>query len=137
MNEYYKQAKDFMTKHRITIKKIQLDTRPPKWEDNPRYNRFRYQIIVTKKPQNKSLTFKFWDSINNFYQNKRPTNYDILACLSMESYVYEDFEDFCSSLGYSSDSIKALRTFKEVNRFAKRINKFFTSVELEELREIN
>ena len=137
MSEYEKQAQDFLKKFGLKISATQRDTNPPAWEEKPEYNRYRYRVKVTRKSTGKSLSFQFWDSINAYMKNKRPTAYDLLACLGSESYPQPDFKGFCGDFGYDEDSRKAHALWGRVKRFAERINGFFTDAELEDLREIN
>lgn len=61
----------------------------------------------------------FGDSINNTYENKEPSLYDILTCVGSDLSLYmnsRNFEDFCSELGYDSDSIKALKTYNQLKK---------------------
>ena len=65
---------------------------------------------------------------------KKPTAYDILACLDV---MYEDsFEDFCDSFGYDSDSISALNTYESVKEQSESLKDMFSEEELEMLHEI-
>lgn len=64
----------------------------------------------------------------------KPTNYDILACLT--KYDPEDFENFCFSFGYDEDSKTAEKTFLAVNKEWHAVNNMFSDL-LEELQEIN
>lgn len=64
----------------------------------------------------------------------KPNEYDILACLDV---LYEDtFEDFCLSYGYSTDSIKALKTFDAVREQDRNLKKLFNFKDLELLADI-
>lgn len=64
----------------------------------------------------------------------KPTAYDILACLSP---LYEDnFEDFCSSMGYDSDSITAEKTYNACIEQDRNLRKLFTHSEIDSLAEI-
>lgn len=63
-----------------------------------------------------------------------PKEYDIIACLNQ---LYEDnFEDFCASYGYDTDSIQALKTFEAVKEEDRNLRKLFDRSELEALSEI-
>lgn len=66
-----------------------------------------------------------------------PTAYDVLACISSDVNCPETFADFCSECGDSEDSIKAPQAFRRCSAFAKRLQAFFTTAELEQLSEIN
>jgi len=65
-----------------------------------------------------------------------PTVYDVLVCISGDTYCAETFADWCSEFGESEDSINALQTFRRCSAFSKRLNQFFTAEEIEALREI-
>lgn len=66
-----------------------------------------------------------------------PSAYDVLACISSDAYTPETFTDFCAEYGYEADSIKALQSYRRRDRFAKRLQAFFTADELEQLSEIH
>lgn len=63
-----------------------------------------------------------------------PTAYDVLTCL--EKYGYEDFQDFCDSLGYDPDSRSALKTYKAVQKEYNNVCKIWSDEEITELQEI-
>lgn len=65
---------------------------------------------------------------------RAPRPYDVLACL--DKYEYQDFADFCSSLGYDEDSIKANKVYEAVKEEYLNLQKLFNDTELDELREI-
>lgn len=74
---------------------------------------------------------KFDESIETL----KPGAYDILACLSL---VYEDnFEDWCDSYGYDSDSKTADKTYTACIEQDRQLRRLFTTEELEQLEEIN
>lgn len=66
---------------------------------------------------------------------KKPTDYDILACV--EKYDPETFEFFCGNYGYDQDSRKAEKIYKAVKQQFLDIQLLFNDEELEILREIN
>jgi hypothetical protein len=127
-SEYEIQAEKFLEKFNLAVSFKLLDKNVPKWEEhNQPHN--HYKIIVSRKTSYaKPLSFQWWDSIDSTEKNIKPSAYDALTTLSSESYTYSSFEDI--------DSRKALRTYKEVQILAARINSFFTIEEIEGLREI-
>lgn len=135
MSEYEKQAQGFLDNHGLKVSITYLDNKPPKWDEES-YDHNHYIVRITRKSTRKSLTFQFWDSIANSEKGERPTPYDVLACISSDSYKYDSFQDFCGEVGYNTDSIKALETWKRYDSLSKRMNRFFSSEELEALREI-
>lgn len=136
MDEYERQAKAFLEKFNLTVSAIYLDYEPPIWDDNQECNHPRYRIRIKRIEAKRSFTFYFWDSIANAEKGKKPTPYSVLTTVSAESYIHEDFNDFCANFGYDIDSRKAYKMFERCQRFARRINLFFSVGELEELREI-
>ncbi len=64
-----------------------------------------------------------------------PNAYDILACLSPLS--EDTFDDFCSSMGYNTDSIQAEKTYRACIEQDRNLRKLFTLEQLEALQEIN
>ena len=65
---------------------------------------------------------------------KRPTAYDVLACLT--KYPVDTFEDFCADYGYDEDSRKAYKTYEAVKSEWQNVAMLWNETELEELREI-
>lgn len=139
LNEYEKQAQDFLGRFnmRFSVKKLETVDHFPDEEDAG-YNglRWKYQFTL-KRVNGKRFTFIFYDSISNYMDGVEPTAYDALSCLNLDSYIPDNFQVFCDNAGYNSDSIKANRIYKRVDKFARRINAFFTTEELEALREVN
>lgn len=66
---------------------------------------------------------------------KAPTPYSILACL--EKYDCGSFEDFCSNVGYDTDSRKAEKIYNAVKAEFVALQTLYNDEELEILREIN
>ena len=91
----------------------------------------RYIFNCTLSRNRKRYTFNFGQSIAA--GSVEPTMYDILTCLT--KYNPETFEDFCSEYGYNTDSIKALKTYKAVQREFNGVNRLFSDV-LDQLQEI-
>jgi len=94
-------------------------------------------VTITRKgTPGQKLTFQWWNSIQATKNNEQPTTYDALSSISSDSTEYSDFVEFCGEMGYSTDSIEALHTWKAYQKLSSRINKFFTEEELDGLREI-
>lgn len=76
---------------------------------------------VTLKYQGRRMTVPFWtgQAITD-----DPTAKDVLECLLSDSESGDmDFEEFCSDLGYDSDSRTAERTWKQCQRINKRLHR--------------
>lgn len=124
---YLQQANDFAKKHNVKMKINSVNYCKHFSDDKEE----RYVFIITLSRNGKKYTFNFGQSIAA--GSKEPTMYDILTCL--EKYESIDFEDFCSNYGYDSDSIKALKTYKAVDREYKAVVRLFGDI-MEELQEI-
>lgn len=135
LSEYDKQAQAFLDKFGLKVTYKLLDCDNPSWDKENSHN--HYRVTVTRKgTPGQKLTFQWWDSVDSTKKNEQPTAYDALSSLASESNEYSDFKEFCGEMGYDTDSITALRTWKAYSTLASRINKFFTEAELEDLRQI-
>jgi hypothetical protein len=68
-----------------------------------------------------------------------PAIADILHCLLMDGSSYFDaqsFEEWCSELGYDSDSRKAEKTFQECQETGRKLSRAFNPMELSHLRNV-
>lgn len=124
---YQQQANKFATKHNVKLK-INRTTYGKHFVED---KESRYIFNCTLSRNVKRYTFNFGQSIAA--GNVEPTMYDILATLT--KYNPETFEDFCGEYGYNTDSIKALKTYKAVQREFNGVNRLFSDI-LEELQEI-
>ena len=68
-------------------------------------------------------------------KGKKPTNYDILACL--QKYEVGTFDDFCGDFGYDTDSRKAEKIYDAVVKEYTDLCTLFSDAEIEEMKEIN
>ena len=136
MNDYAKQADDFLTKHDLRFRSTFKGDRCPPWCDGKCAHGDRYRVTISRKGDGR-LSFDFWNSLNDL-QNRATTvaPYDALACLSSDADTPDTFEEFCGECGYDPDSRKAHNTFKRCDRFAQRLRAFFTDDELGALAEI-
>ena len=132
MNEYVKQAKDFLESCNATMKITYTGIDENKdWDDKKLRN--TYSVTITTPKGN--MKIKFWDSIYNTECAIKPTEYDILACL--EKYDVGTFEDFVDEFGYESDNLRcAKRIYKAVTREYNNICRCFTPEQIEAMREI-
>jgi hypothetical protein len=124
---YQQQANDFAT---ATGTKLKINRSDYGYHfTNDKENRYIFNCTLTRK--GKRYTFNFGQSIAA--GNIPPTMYDVLTCLT--KYDPETFEYFCREYGYDTDSIKALETYKAVQREFNGVNRLFADV-LEQLQEI-
>lgn len=135
MNEYVKQAQDFLTSCSATMEiaytGMELNSN---WKDKELKNTY-FATITTPRG---TMKVKFWDSVYNTEREIKPTEYDILACL--EKYDVGTFEDFVNEFGYDvsePDNLRcAKRIYKAVTHEHQNLCRCFTEEQLESLREI-
>lgn len=132
-NEYDLQAEKFLKKVNtfIDIKESNFQEKP-EWAKG-RVSGIKYDVQI--KNNKGEYIFPFWDSVYNKEKGKKPTRYDILACLGL--YYPENFEDFCIEFGYDIDSRKAEKIHQECLKEKRGLENIFTAEEIEELQEIN
>lgn len=139
--DYDKQATDFLTRFQFTLKVTPAGAQtPPPWAEKGKEHGVRYSVTLQRaehrapSPQSddgNALRFPFWDSIRNRDTGKRPTAYDVLACIASDSTsptsadgVYEEFGDMKPSVA------------DRIAKHSKRIQDFFWKNEIAELQEI-
>lgn len=134
-NEYNEQAKKFLADYGLTLSvREAIPQKTPLWGGKHGIN---YWCSLVNK-EGKSYSFDFWDSIANKEHRpftKRPTAYDILACLD----TFADgmtFEDFCANYGYDTDSRTAEKTFKQVQYQTEKLKEILSAEAQEALNEI-
>jgi hypothetical protein len=145
-SKYDLQAEKFLEDYKL---ELHLTICPPAMQSAPKWakdgkhgTKYRVQIYLPGCPDKGCLSFDFWGSYADKKQNemhfhkKHPSKYDILACISSDSYCPDTFGEFCIELGYDIDSIRAKKTFKRCRKFSRDIREFFTTDELNQLREI-
>ena len=145
MNEYEKMAKDFLKRNNAKMSISFKTVKRNPWGDD-KYNWFHNIYRVRIDRNNKSFSFDFTDSAYNYENVKRPTCYDVLACLT--KYEVGGYHDFCYEFGYEpydyDDYIrvngeyynkKSWNTYKAVKREYEKVMRLFGDV-IEELCEI-
>ena len=138
MDNYQEIAQKFLndTYTEIAIKWVDNNTHSEKDKEK----RDIYYITLKKQTRMgyESYGFTFGQSLAHSSENpfgkKRPTAYDILACLTAED--PETFEDFCGCYGYDTDSISALNTYNKVCAEYKSLRRLYSATELQMLSEI-
>ena len=135
MNNYVKQAQDFLEKHESVVefhfsgKRIYFDG-----DTEPRnvYN------VTISRDSKKDITITFGDSIFNTNKKIKPTAYDVLACLQKYP-VDGDVFDFADEFGYEINNRKSyLKTYKIYDSCRDEYNKVCSIFGdcMDELREI-
>lgn len=131
MDFYEKQANDFLSQTDTTVQICFVGTRKNNlWQDKEPRN---FYIVTIKNPKGK-MSVKFWDSIYNTQNNKKPTVYNILSCLV--TYDPGSFENFCQDYYYNTDNINALKIYRLAMQEYRDVARLFTPHERELLSEI-
>lgn len=144
-NEYDAQAQAFLDRFGLKLSATFKGDRCPAWchngrvegssrRDSAHMHGARYRVRI--RQGGSSITFDFWNSYADKLDGKRPTAYDVLACISGDAYCPDAFKDFCGEYGYDTDSRKAEELFRRCHKFAAELNAFFTAEELEALAEV-
>ena len=135
MNEYVKQAKDFLESCNATMKITKIGYEANKnWDENIYRNTYRATI---KTPMG-SMWVKFWDSVYNTERGIEPNEYDILTCL--EKYDVGTIDDFVQEFGYTvnewADVKRIQNIYNAVKRQYKSLCRCFTPEQIEAMQEI-
>jgi hypothetical protein len=125
MNEYEKQANDFLDKTQTELT-IEFSHHGKHFDDDM-HTRDIYTI--TLKRGGREYAFNFGQSLAK--KKVKPTNYDVLACLN--GYSPGTFEYFCGDYGYNPDSIKAKKTYDLVVNEWFNLEAMYASDELDML----
>jgi hypothetical protein len=144
---YDKQANDFLDRNGLKFRATLSDTKAPAWKEPGEKSGHHYRVTLSRTFDNfnqatgvqppSRLVFDFWGSIADAENGRDPSAYDVLACISGDSYCADQsFAEWCGDYGEDVDSIRALQTFRRCSAFAKRLRAFFTEAELEQLSEI-
>lgn len=102
--------------------------------DDSRFNHhYRFQVRIQFNENVRY--FSYWTSFEDWRNGKEELDesdyMNALNCVFSDSYAAQgSFNDFCSEFGYSDDSIKALKTYKECKRLYERLNKLFSGLDL-------
>lgn len=135
MNEYQKQAKDFLGNCGATMTITYLGKSVNKnWKETQLRNTYKATINTPKG----SMSVKFWDSIANAQSGEQPDEYDILTCL--QKYDVGSFKDFVSEFGYKVDEFqdrqRAKNIWYAVRREYENVCRCFTEEQIEAMQEI-
>jgi len=133
MTDYQQQALDFLKRTGTTIS-FRKKGYGYYFEDD-KEKRHIWYVTLTRGAREWTITFG--QSIAS--GNKRPTAYDVLACV--EKYDVGTFDNFCSEFGYNdrplSDYPKILKIYNAVVDEYNNLKQLFNEEEMELLREIN
>ena len=125
---YDMQANNFLALTGTTLE-ITRDKVVKKW------SQYRWKYSCKLRRGHKTYTFPFFDSVANWWEDKRPSKYDILACLDTYDYI-SDIKDFALEFGYDIYDKETERIYNACMRQSKKLHGLFTDAELEMLAEI-
>ena len=135
MNEYTKQARDFLknANAKMTIK-LQDTLANETWGDYAPRNLYKV-IIKTPKGQ---MTTLFWDSLHNTTYGIKPNAYDVLSCLT--KYDVGTIDGFVAEFGYEVNNWGDVKRIEKIYKGCKKeyrnICRIFTEEQIEALCEI-
>lgn len=139
MTEYEVQANEFLkkaeTKMSISrsgeVKGFPFDGHDTLWH---------YRYLITLARHKKQYRFTFYDSHNNWLNSRRPSRYDVLACLEKYEVPYR-LDDFALEYGYEIDEPQDYKRVKRIHQACKeqyeRLLDLFGEELMDDLREIN
>lgn len=86
----------------------------------------KFRVVMGKNPKKERTNMeRYLTEVNTVSKVVAPKLDDVLNCLILDSsFASEMFEDFCSSLGYSSDSIKAFNIYQDCQKNAIKLRTF-------------
>lgn len=132
-SEYDKQADKFLknTNSKFSIRYVKHD----KYFPDDKEARDIYRFRITK--DGKVYSGTFGQSIAGSQEGEVPSAYSVLSSLSGSAYDSDDsFEGFCSEYGYDTDSMKAFKIYKAVQKERAGLRKLYSQEELNKLSEI-
>jgi hypothetical protein len=132
-NQYKEQAQKFCDKNgvKMSIELAKVQSAPLWAVEGSQYG-LKYNIKIERA--DRKWDFSFWGSVHDKENRKKPTAYDVLACITKNE--TGSFQNFCDDYGYDTDSRKALETFLAVGKEWENCERLFGDV-IEELQEIN
>ena len=141
LSEYEEQAHQFLVHYNLTLSIRRGPDKCPPWDDSSHTHGDHYLITIRSAPARRgrnpespglmSVSFPFWNSLNDRANGKSPTDYDILSCVSSDAQSPTDPDEVAEEYGEIKPSIAIA-----VAERAKELQEFFTELELDALAEI-
>ena len=132
--DYDQHAEDFLREFNLALKVVLKGEGCLSWDhkDGCKHGD-HYRVTVKDKTHKQSLSFDFcWGSIKDMGEQKAPSAYDILACLSSEVSYSTDPGEVAGEFGRDMMPSQAIT----VARFARKLQNFFTVEQQEALAGI-
>ena len=139
--DYEMQAEQFLKRYNLTLQIRRGPDKCPPWDDNSHTHGDQHLVTIRSAPARRgrnpenpgamSVSFPFWNSLNDKASGKNPSDYNILACVSSDAHSPTDPDEVADEFG----EIKPSTAFAVAER-AKELQAFFTEQELDALAEI-
>lgn len=131
ITEYEMQANNFLATTGTTLEITRTEI-VKKW------GAYRWKYYCKLRRRHKTYSFPFFDSVANYRENKRPSKYDVLACLDTYDYI-NGIDDFANEFGYDlfEDYKATEKIYKACMKQSEKLHGLFTDEELEMLTEIS
>ena len=127
---YEEQAQRVAQAIGLTVKAAFKGDKCPQWEKPCKHQHCdRYRITLRKA--GRSISFDWWNSINDIQKGTRPDYYDILSSVSSDAFSPTDPDEVVAEFG----EMKPSRAVT-IAKFAAKLQAFFTEDELTALGEI-
>jgi hypothetical protein len=131
MNEYEQQANNFLNKHGLLLHAQLVPFAPPSWLGENGVCGDKYRVSLIRKNGQGVFEFDYWSSYNDAQKQDRPTEYDILTCLSSDAYLPDSVDEMLREFG-GNDRKQAQAAVTH----AKALRKFLSEQELQDIGEI-
>jgi hypothetical protein len=119
MEAHTMKLQQFIDRHILTLTATRTDRNPGK----PDFDGDHWKVTLKRPGRRMTLVF----SKGYGHKGTPPTVAGVLDCLQSDARIAEEcasFEDFCSYLGYDSDSRKAEKIYKALKRQAAKLRTF-------------
>lgn len=124
--------KQFIEKHGIKCVVVGDAKKPWDKRDEWQRNANGYRVTLKRRGSQFSLDYYMGQACKG-----EPTAADVLDCLQSDSRVMgQDFEEWCSDLGYDTDSRKAEQIYRDTDKQARRVFRFMGREMFKEFQEV-
>ena len=101
MTEFDIQAHEFLKKANAQVHISRVgEVKGFPFDNHDTFRHYKYNVMLIRGKD--CYRYTFYDSANNYMTNKRPSRYDVLACLVKYEVPY-DVKDFAAEYGYEID----------------------------------
>jgi hypothetical protein len=130
--EKTKTIDDFIKENKISIHCEYSDSNPSMSElESSKMNHYKVTLKRKYQTEKNYLGTKYaYKTMTLFFSqgygiSGEPTLDNVLDCLKSDYLCARDgFEEFCANCGYSDDSIRSVKTYKNIQRQSKKLKTF-------------